>query len=119
MLVKKCACLLAEESQQRWELVVWGPTKKQTFNSFSLRWYEDKKRYRTILENVSLLPKIFVEVKLWTIFYYVGILVPENCLCSAIANYVLQAGISVAYLKKVLMDLIREAKYNFDSQVVQ
>ena len=36
-------------------------------------------------------------------------------LCSAIANYVLQAGLDVVYLKiGTMLDLIRECKYNFE-----
>ncbi|HHX96159.1 MAG TPA: ATP-binding protein [Clostridia bacterium] len=119
---EKCACLLAEESQQRWELSGLGPRqKKQTFNSFSLKWYEDKKRYRTILEEcVSFAENICRGKAVDNLLLCGNIGTGKTHLCSAIANYVLQAGISVAYLKiGILMDLIREAKYNFDSQVVR
>ena len=40
-------------------------------------------------------------------------------LCGAIANYVLQAGLDVVYLKLYMLDLIRECKYNFENENYQ
>ncbi|MGI6587519.1 MAG: ATP-binding protein [Peptococcia bacterium] len=118
---EKCTCLLEEEIQQRWKFSGLGPEQKeQTFKNFSLEWYEDKKRYALILQQcVEFAEKICAGEKVDNLFLCGSIGTGKTHLCSAIANYVLQAGVNVAYLKiGTMLDFIREYKYNFEKNVV-
>lgn len=118
---EKCTCLLEEEMRQRWELSGLGPEQKeQTFKNFFLNWYKDKKRYALILQQcVEFAEKICAREKVDNLFLSGSIGTGKTHLCSAIANYVLQAGVNVAYLKiGIMLDLIRESKYNFEKNAV-
>lgn len=114
---EKCTCLLQEEQQARQHDSGLPPEQQeQTFNSFSLKWYEDKARYRTILQQcIEFAEKVCAGEKTDNLFLCGTIGTGKTHLCSAITNYVLQAGKSVVYLKiGTLLDLIREYKFNFE-----
>jgi DNA replication protein DnaC len=114
---EKCACLLQEEQQaRRHDSGLTPEQQEQTFNSFSLQWYEDKTRYRAILQQcIEFAEKVCAGEKTDNLFLCGTIGTGKTHLCSAITNYVLQAGRSVVYLKiGALLDLIREYKYNFE-----
>lgn len=115
---EKCSCLLQEELQERWQSSGLSPQQKaQTFSSFSLEWYKDKERYRNILQ-ITLdfaenLASKCGQGKNLLLCGPVG--TGKTHLCSAIANYVLQSGVNVVYLKiSKLLDMIRENKYKSD-----
>lgn len=115
---EKCSCLLQEELQERWQSSGLSPEQKgQTFSSYSLEWYKDKERYRNILQVcLDFAEKIINKQgqdKNLLLCGQVG--TGKTHLCSAIANYVLQSGTSVLYLKTSrLLDMIRENKYRGD-----
>jgi DNA replication protein DnaC len=114
---EKCSCLLQEELLARWQYSGLAPEQKeQRFNTFSLQWYEDKERYKTILQRcIEFAEKVCSREKTENLFLCGAIGTGKTHLCSAIANYVLQAGLDVAYLKTgTILDLIREYKFNFD-----
>ncbi|MDD2211610.1 MAG: ATP-binding protein [Clostridia bacterium] len=114
---EKCACLLQEEREMRWEFSGLAPEQReQTINTFSLDWYEDQERYRLILQQcIEFAEKICAGEKTENLFLCGPIGTGKTHLCSAIANYVLQAGVDVVYLKiGTMLDLIREYKYNFE-----
>jgi DNA replication protein DnaC len=114
---EKCSCLLQEEQEVRWQFSRLTPQQKeQTFNSFSLEWYEDKARYRTILQQcIEFAEKVCAGERTDNLLLCGSIGTGKTHLCSAIANYVLQAGLKVVYLKTgTILDMIREYKFNFE-----
>lgn len=114
---EKCTCLLQEEQQARRHYSGLTPEQQeQTFNSFSLKWYEDQARYRAILQQcIEFAEKVCAGEKTENLFLCGTIGTGKTHLCSAITNYVLQAGLSVVYLKiGTILDLIREYKFNFE-----
>lgn len=114
---EKCTCMLQAEREIHWKSSGLAPQQKeQTFNTFSLNWYEDKERYRTILKQcIEFAEKLGAGEKAENLLLYGAIGTGKTHLCSAIANFVLQSGLDVVYLKiGTLLDLIREAKYNFE-----
>ncbi len=118
---EKCSCLLQEEQEVRWQFSRLTPEQKeQTFNSFSLEWYEDKARYRTILQQcIEFAEKVCAGEKTENLFLCGSIGTGKTHLCSAIANYVLQAGLKVVYLKTgTILDMIREYKFNFEKSEI-
>ena len=111
----KCSCRIKEELQKLWQDSGLSPEQeKQTFGSFSLDWYEDKKRARHILEScLAFAERVSNGQDSENLFLYGPIGTGKTHLCSAIANYVIQAGVSVIYLKiSQLLDIIRECKFN-------
>lgn len=117
---EKCSCALAQEKQQQWTLSGLGPLQRgQTFQTFSLHWYKEQKRYTTILQQCQeFAEKIATRKRVENLLLCGSIGTGKTHLCSAIANYVLKAGVGVVYLKiGVLLDLIREIKYNFEKAV--
>lgn len=111
----KCECRLKEEMQARWQASGLSPEQeKQTFANFSLEWYEDKERYRNILEKaLAFTENVIKGDKTDNLLFHGPVGTGKTHLCSAIANHVLQAGISVVYLKTgILLDLIRNAKFD-------
>lgn len=111
----KCSCRLKEDLERLWQASGLLPEQeRQTFGSFSLDWYEDKKKARCILENcLAFAEKVSAGQEAENLFLYGPIGTGKTHLCSAIANYVIQAGISVIYLKiSQLLDILREYKLN-------
>lgn len=111
---KKCSCLLSEEFQVRWQESGLSPEQKQqTFTTFTLDWYKDKERYRDILEQCLLFcEKVHKGEKAESLLFCGPVGTGKTHLCSAIANYLLQSGLAVIYLKSgKLFDLIREYKF--------
>jgi DNA replication protein DnaC len=114
---KKCTCLIQEEMQGRWNFSGLAPEQKdQTFNNFSLDWYDDKEKYRSILQySIGFAEKVCSGERTENLFICGPIGTGKTHLCSAIANFVLQTGINVVYLKTgKIMDMIREYKLNPD-----
>jgi DNA replication protein DnaC len=114
---EKCACLLEEEQEERRLFSGLTPhQQEQTFKTFTLDWYEDKDRYRAILQQcIEFAEKVCAGEKTENLFLCGTIGTGKTHLCSAIANYVLQAGRRVVYLKiGTILDLIREYKFNFE-----
>ncbi len=114
---QKCQCLLQEELLARWQDSGLAPEQKeQSFQTFSLKWYEDKERYKSILQHcIEFAEKVCAGEKTENLFLCGAIGTGKTHLCSAIANYVLQSGLAVAYLKiGTILNLIREYKFNFD-----
>ncbi|MDD2400623.1 MAG: ATP-binding protein [Clostridia bacterium] len=114
---EKCSCLLQEEIQTRLKCSGLGPEQKQqTFNTFSLDWYEDKERYRLILQqSINFAEEICERKKAENLFVCGPIGIGKTHLCSAIANYVLKAGVNVVYLKSgKILEMLREYKFNLD-----
>lgn len=115
---EKCSCLIQEELQERWQSSGLSPEQKcQTFSSYSLEWYKDKERYRNILQvSLDFAEKIIKhEGQDKNLLFCGPVGTGKTHLCSAIANYVLQSGVSVIYLKtSKLLDMIRENKYRSD-----
>lgn len=113
----KCSCRKQEEFQTRWNASGLSPEQeRQTFKSFSLDWYDDKDRYKENLERcVAFAENISRNKAVENLFLYGSVGTGKTHLCSAIANYVLQAGIGVIYLKTTqLLDLIKLCKFNND-----
>ncbi len=116
-LGKKCQCLLREEASRRWRASGLSPVQvNQTFANFSLEWYEDMEHYRTILEKaLNFAEKISSRQPAGNLLLYGAVGTGKTHLCSAIANYALQAGVSVVYMKVGrLLDLLREHKFKLD-----
>lgn len=114
---EKCTCLMQEELLARWQDSGLAPEQKdQGFKTFSLKWYDDKERYKSILQHcIEFAEKVCAREKTENLFLCGAIGTGKTHLCSAIANYVLQAGLDVAYLKiGTILDLIREYKFNYD-----
>jgi len=115
----KCGCRIQEEMAQRWQVSGLSPEQeKQTFATFSLDWYEDKERHHNILKKcLDFAEKVSRGEKTDNLLIYGPIGTGKTHLCSAIANYVLQAGVNVIYLKMgFLLDFIREAKFNREQE---
>lgn len=113
----KCACRLKEELAGLRQTSGLSPEQdRQTFGTFQLDWYEDKKRARAILEKcLAFAEKVSSAQETDNLFLYGPIGTGKTHLCSAIANYVIQAGVSVVYLKTSrLLDIIRECKFSQD-----
>lgn len=114
----KCSCLLIEEMKENLELSGLAPEQsKQTFRGFSLDWYKDKKHMKNILtECLDFAEKIVTNQETENILMHGPVGTGKTHLCSAIANYCLEAGVRVMYLKvSPLLDLIRESKFNQES----
>ncbi len=114
---KKCSCRLKEELEARWQASKMSPEQKnQTFTNFSLEWCQDKANCRkNMKECLSFAEKVSEGKKAESLFIYGPVGTGKTHLCSSVANYVLQAGVSVIYLKvSKLLDLIREQKFNSD-----
>lgn len=113
----KCQCLKKAEIMERWQSSGLSPEqKKQTFASFSLQWYEDKDRYNKILKTcMDFAEKVSSGQSTDNILLYGTVGTGKTHLCSAIANYVLQKGVSVVYLNiSKLLDMIREYKFKLE-----
>lgn len=111
----KCSCLLIEEMKDNLELSGLSPEQEgQTFRSFSLDWYKDKKQMKNILtECLDFAEKIATRQETGNILLSGPVGTGKTHLCSAIANYCLEAGVKVIYLKvSRLLDMIRESKFN-------
>ncbi|MCR4442392.1 MAG: ATP-binding protein [Peptococcaceae bacterium] len=111
----KCSCRIQEEIKARWQTSGLSPEQeRQTFGTFSLEWYQDKERHRQILEKcVAFAEKVCAKQPVENLFLYGPVGTGKTHLCSSIANYVLQAGINVIYIKiSQLLDLIREYKFS-------
>lgn len=111
----KCSCRLQEEFLLRWKDSGLSPEQeRQTFASFSLDWYTDKAKHRYNLEQcLDFAEKISNNQAVDNLYLYGPVGTGKTHLCSSIANYVLQAGKSVIYLKtSQLLDLIRQYKFN-------
>lgn len=109
----KCSCLYQAELKQRWQMSGLSPEQEeQTFTTFSLEWYKDKERHRNILKDcLDFAEKVSKGERTENMLLYGPVGIGKTHLCSAIANYVLQAGVSVIYMKTgLLLDMIREAK---------
>jgi DNA replication protein DnaC len=91
---------------------------EQTFDLFSLHWYEDQAAYRRILEETLLFAeRISAGRPEENLLFYGPVGTGKTHLCSAAANYVLQAGKTVVYLKiGKILDLIRQNKFEDFSQ---
>jgi len=116
---EKCACVIQEEREEHFKLSGLAPEQKeQTFNTFSLKWYEDQERFREILKQcIEFADKVCAGEKTENLFLCGSIGTGKTHLCSAIANYVLQAGLDVVYLKiGTMLDMIRDCKYNFEKK---
>lgn len=111
---QKCLCLIKEEEEKRWSLSGLAPEQqRQTFDSFSLQYYTEKKKYQKILESCRSFAEDICQGKKVANLVLTGpVGTGKTHLSSAIANYLLQAGKSVSYLKiGRLLDLLREAKF--------
>lgn len=110
----KCACRKKEQYILLKGASNLSPEQEgQTFESFSLEWCEDKARYREILHSCQVFAdKVSNKQPTENLYLYGEVGTGKTHLCSAIAHYVLQAGMSVVYLKTSrLLDLIRQFKY--------
>jgi len=113
----KCPCRIQAEIKERWQMSGLSPEQeRQTFGTFSLEWYQDKERHRKILEKcVEFAEQVCARQPVENLFLYGPVGTGKTHLCSSIANYVLQAGINVIYIKiSQLLDLIREYKFSRD-----
>ena len=114
---KKCQCLIKEEAGRRWQVSGLSPVQaNQTFANFSLEWYEDKEHYKAILEKaLNFAEKISCRQQAGNLLLYGAVGTGKSHLCSAIANYALQAGVGVVYMKVgKLLDLLREHKFKLE-----
>lgn len=113
----KCSCLLQEEIREHFQ---WSglasEQENQTFQSFSLDWYDDKKRYANILEVCQDFAEGIARRESAANLVLTGdVGTGKTHLCSAIANYVLESGKTVIYIRiSRLLDLIREFKFNLN-----
>lgn len=111
---QKCVCVLKEEEGKRWKLSGLGPEQKgQTFDNFSLEYHEEPRRISSILESCrSFAEDISCGRRVANLVLTGPVGTGKTHLSSAIANYLLQVGKSVSYLKiGRLLDLLREAKF--------
>lgn len=111
---QKCSCVLKEEEEKRWKMSGLGPEQQQqTFDNFCLEYYAEPQRFATILNSCrSFADDIAKGKKVANLVLTGPVGTGKTHLSSAIANYLLQAGKSVAYLKiGRLLDLLREAKF--------
>lgn len=114
---EKCSCLINQEVRQRWQESGLSPEQeKQTFQSFKLDYYQDKKRFSNILEICSeFAQKITQAERVDNLVLSGAVGTGKTHLCSAIANHLIQNGKAVIYLRSgKLLDLIREYKYSFE-----
>jgi DNA replication protein DnaC len=114
---EKCSCLLQEELDLRWQASGLSPhQKEQTFANFSLDWSDDPQRLRELLQAcVDFAENVSNKKPTENLFLYGPVGTGKTHLCSAIANYCIQAGVGVVYLKSGrLLDLIREYKFELD-----
>lgn len=112
---EKCSCLKKEEIKARLHVSGLAPKQsEQVFENFSLDWYEDKERYRGILEQGRIFAdRVSRRQPVDNLLVYGPVGTGKTHLCSAIANAVLQAGKQVIYLKiSLLLDLLRGIKFN-------
>ncbi|PKM86266.1 MAG: hypothetical protein CVU87_12660 [Firmicutes bacterium HGW-Firmicutes-12] len=112
---KKCSCRLQELFLERWRESGLSPEQeRQTFGSFSLDWYNDKEKHHENLGRcIDFADQVSNNQSVENLFLYGPVGTGKTHLCSSIANYVLQAGKSVIYLKtSQLLDLIRQYKFN-------
>jgi len=117
---EKCSCLINAEIGKRWQDSGLSPEQEQqTFSSFALDYYQDYKRFANILESCSeFAQKIAKDEAVDNLVLSGAVGTGKTHLCSAVANYLIQNGKAVIYLRSgKLLDLIREYKYNFDKEI--
>lgn len=115
----KCSCLKKGEISARWQASGLSPQQQsQTFETFSLEWYEERERYQEIFNTCYTFAKNVGEKKpVENLLLHGPVGIGKTHLCSAIANSVLDCGIDVIYLKVgKLLDLIRVYKFNQDAK---
>jgi DNA replication protein DnaC len=111
---EKCDCQKNAEFIDRWNNSGLAPQQaEQTFDMFSLHWYEEQGVYRRILEETLLFAeKVSAGKADENLLLYGPVGTGKTHLCSAVANYVLQAGKTVLYLKiGKILDLIRQSRF--------
>jgi DNA replication protein DnaC len=111
---EKCDCQKNIEWAARWNNSGLAPGQaEQTFDLFSLYWYEDQAAYRRILEETLLFAeKVSSGGRPENLLLYGPVGTGKTHLCSAVANYVLQAGKTVLYLKiGKILDWIRQSRF--------
>jgi DNA replication protein DnaC len=116
---EKCDCQKNIEWTDRWNNSGLAPGQaEQTFDLFSLHWYEDQASYRRILEETLLFAeRVSSGERSENLLLYGPVGTGKTHLCSAVANYVLQAGKTVLYLKiGKILDLIRQTRFEDFSQ---
>jgi DNA replication protein DnaC len=114
-----CDCQKNMELTARWNNSGLAPVQaEQTFDLFSLHWYEDQAAYRRILEGTLLFAEnVSAGIAAENLLLYGPVGTGKTHLCSAVANYVLQAGKTVLYLKiGKILDLIRQNRFEDFSQ---
>ena len=113
----RCECRLNAEAKSRWQMSGLSPEQKiQTFDSFSLDYYQEKEKYNVVVHKCqSFAEKVGKGQETENILICGPVGTGKTHICSAIANSVLQAGKAMVYLKaSVLLDLIRQAKFYSD-----
>lgn len=116
---QKCECRRNEEIKARRQLSGLSPEQKlQTFENFSLEYYQEKDKYRTLIQvGQAFADKINKGQPVENLLICGPVGTGKTHLCSAIANAVLQAGKAVVYLKSSqLLDSIRQAKFYQDKE---
>jgi DNA replication protein DnaC len=116
---EKCQCRKQIELMERLDHSGLAPLQaEQPFDHFSLQWYEDQPAYRRILEETLCFAEFIAEGKpAGNLVLYGPVGTGKTHLCSAVANYVLQSGKTVLYVKiGRLLDLIRQNKFEDFSQ---
>lgn len=119
----KCKCKKQEQILAHFQDSGLSPEQeRQTFANFSLDWYADKPRHREILNKcLDFVEKVSAGEMAENLFLYGPVGTGKTHLCSAVANFCLQAGKSVVYLKTgQLLDLIRQYKFgSFSEEIPQ
>ncbi len=113
----KCSCLIKEELASRCQLSGLSPEQKQqTFATFSLEWYQEKARFQDIVRDCwGFTEKVKQGKSVENLLLYGPVGTGKTHLCSAIANSVLESGISVVYLKiSKLLDIMRDYRLSLD-----
>jgi DNA replication protein DnaC len=98
---RKCRCTLREEALEKQQHSGLAPLQlAQTFDNFSLEWYEEPQKYERILSVARHFAKQAAQGGYaGNLLLYGTIGTGKTHLCSAIANEVLAAGGNVVYTK--------------------
>ena len=109
-----CVCAMRDDGRRKQaQSGLSALQKRQTFDAFSLDWYDDPKAVSTLVGRI----KAFVDALITgqpcgNLFLYGPIGNGKTHLCSAAANRALEGGLSVAYYRTgELLEALREELY--------